>query len=186
MTDLLCIAGGCFLAWMGFNIFVTISGIDSKEHGFDSLIGSALGLLIVLGVVALVVYFIAPSESNVSGGRRSSTVERTAVRPKSTPDISRSTLEPNSTLRASTVPIDQPKLAAPTQIHSGCPGGCMVYPTWCAPPIKGNVGYETQERIYHVPGQEFYEETVINTRFGERWFCTEEEATSAGWRKARR
>ncbi|WP_322990853.1 hypothetical protein [Hoeflea sp.] len=51
--------------------------------------------------------------------------------------------------------------------------------------IKGNVSINTGERIYHVPGQKFYNPTKITPRYGERWFCTESEARSAGWRKAR-
>jgi hypothetical protein len=52
--------------------------------------------------------------------------------------------------------------------------------------IKGNVSVETGERIYHVPGQKFYERTVITEAKGERWFCSEAEARAAGWRKSRR
>ncbi|MDX8480445.1 hypothetical protein RFN28_18530 [Mesorhizobium sp. VK24D] len=52
--------------------------------------------------------------------------------------------------------------------------------------IKGNISYYGGERIYHVPGQEYYSETRINLLKGERWFCSEAEARSAGWRKARR
>jgi len=51
--------------------------------------------------------------------------------------------------------------------------------------IKGNVSYNTGVRIYHVPGQRNYNETVISRHRGEHWFCTEEEARSSGWRKAR-
>jgi endonuclease YncB( thermonuclease family) len=49
--------------------------------------------------------------------------------------------------------------------------------------IKGNMN-RNGERIYHLPGSESYEETEIN-RPGERWFCTEEEARSEGWRPPR-
>ncbi|AHG48849.1 hypothetical protein RLEG12_07895 (plasmid) [Rhizobium leguminosarum bv. trifolii CB782] len=49
--------------------------------------------------------------------------------------------------------------------------------------IKGNVS-NTGERIFHIPGQEYYRETVVNPLRGERWFCTEEAAREAGWRKA--
>jgi hypothetical protein len=28
-------------------------------------------------------------------------------------------------------------------------------------------------RIYHVPGQRYYDKTLINLSKGERWFCTE-------------
>ncbi len=50
--------------------------------------------------------------------------------------------------------------------------------------IKGNISNSGQ--IYHVPGQENYADTVINTRRGERWFCSQSEAQAAGWRAARR
>jgi endonuclease YncB( thermonuclease family) len=52
--------------------------------------------------------------------------------------------------------------------------------------IKGNISVNTGERIYHVPGQEYYEQTVISSWKGERWFCSEEEARAAGWRRAGR
>lgn len=51
--------------------------------------------------------------------------------------------------------------------------------------IKGNMSIETGERIYHVPGQTYYEATRISPEYGERWFCSEEEARRAGWRKSR-
>lgn len=51
--------------------------------------------------------------------------------------------------------------------------------------IKGNISYSTGEKIYHMPWQENYWDTVISPEYGERWFCSEEEAVSAGWRKAR-
>jgi len=49
--------------------------------------------------------------------------------------------------------------------------------------IKGNIS-SSQEKIFHVPGCQSYEKTVISEDAGERWFCTEEEAINAGWRKA--
>jgi hypothetical protein len=52
--------------------------------------------------------------------------------------------------------------------------------------IKGNISLNTGERIYHVPGQEHYSETVIAALKGERWFCSEDDARAAGWRKAMR
>ncbi len=51
--------------------------------------------------------------------------------------------------------------------------------------IKGNIS-KKGERIYHVPGQRFYEETVITTSKGERMFCSEDEARAAGWRRAKK
>ena len=52
--------------------------------------------------------------------------------------------------------------------------------------VKGNISINTGERIYHVPGQEYYDETQIDLLKGERWFCSEEAARTAGWRRARR
>jgi len=57
----------------------------------------------------------------------------------------------------------------------GSDGGCN---------IKGNISIEG-ERIYHVPGQRYYSETIINPAKGERWFCSQWEAWWAGWRKAK-
>ncbi len=54
------------------------------------------------------------------------------------------------------------------------------------PVIKGNISYRTGEKIYHVPGGEYYDDTVIDEAKGERWFCTEAEAVAAGWRKSKR
>lgn len=51
--------------------------------------------------------------------------------------------------------------------------------------IKGNISSKG-ERIYHMPGQEHYARTRINTAKGERWFCSADEARRAGWRRARR
>lgn len=51
--------------------------------------------------------------------------------------------------------------------------------------IKGNISSK-KERIYHVPGQRHYNDTVIDELKGEAWFCTEEEAVQAGWRKSKR
>ena len=50
--------------------------------------------------------------------------------------------------------------------------------------IKGNISING-ERIYHVPGQKYYDAPRINLLKGERWFCSEEAARKAGWRKAR-
>jgi endonuclease YncB( thermonuclease family) len=49
--------------------------------------------------------------------------------------------------------------------------------------IKGNIS--GNGRIYHVPGQENYDDTRISVSRGERWFCSAAEAEAAGWRAAR-
>lgn len=65
---------------------------------------------------------------------------------------------------------------------SGCPQGCVAPPPGCT--IKGNVS-KTGERIYHMPGQRYYDQTTIDPGSGERWFCSEEEAQANGWRKSK-
>lgn len=50
--------------------------------------------------------------------------------------------------------------------------------------IKGNIN-SSGEHIYHLPGQRFYHRTQIDTSTGERWFCSENEAIKAGWRKSK-
>ncbi|MFH7321582.1 thermonuclease family protein [Desulfurivibrio sp. D14AmB] len=55
------------------------------------------------------------------------------------------------------------------------PGDCL---------IKGNINSKG-EKIYHVPGGRHYERTRIDKSRGQRWFCSEEEARAAGWRRSR-
>ena len=59
--------------------------------------------------------------------------------------------------------------------QAGAPEGCA---------IKGNINRKG-EKIYHVPGRRSYGATKIDESKGERWFCTEEQALSAGWRAPR-
>ena len=51
--------------------------------------------------------------------------------------------------------------------------------------IKGNINRQG-EKIYHVPGGRSYADTIIDEYKGEAWFCTEQEAVEAGWRRALR
>ncbi len=62
-----------------------------------------------------------------------------------------------------------------TPTFSSPAGGCT---------IKGNIS-AGGEKIYHVLGCESYDKTVIDELAGERWFCTEHDAVTAGWRKAK-
>jgi len=49
--------------------------------------------------------------------------------------------------------------------------------------IKGNVNSKG-DRIYHLPGCGSYKQTQIRPAEGDRWFCTEQEAQVAGFRRA--
>ena len=51
--------------------------------------------------------------------------------------------------------------------------------------IKGNISRKG-ERIYHVPGGQYYSRTKITASKGEQIFCTEREAREAGWRPSNR
>ena len=64
----------------------------------------------------------------------------------------------------------------------GCPKGCTTPPPGCV--IKGNISSKG-EKIYHMPGQRYYNATIIEPSKGERWFCTEAEALANGWRKSK-
>lgn len=65
---------------------------------------------------------------------------------------------------------------------TGASSGLQAAPQGCL--IKGNIN-SSGERIYHMPGQRYYDKTVIGTSKSERWFCTEDEAIAAGWRKSK-
>jgi ABC-type sulfate transport system permease component len=75
--------------------------------------------------------------------------------------------------------IDLP-FALPTAV-----AGIALAALYAGCSIKGNVNKKGQ-RIYHLPGQENYADIVITAEKGERYFCSEEEAVNAGWRKAKR
>ncbi len=51
--------------------------------------------------------------------------------------------------------------------------------------IKGNIS-RRGERIYHIPGGQYYDRTRIDPSKGERLFCSEAGAQAAGWRRSRR
>jgi endonuclease YncB( thermonuclease family) len=51
-------------------------------------------------------------------------------------------------------------------------------------PIKGQV--ISQERVYVLPGTPSYERLRVQTARGDRWFCSEQDAASAGFKAAPR
>lgn len=55
-------------------------------------------------------------------------------------------------------------------------------PNGCA--IKGNI--TRRGHIYHMPWSPWYGRVRIETKKGERWFCSEAEAVAAGWRSITR
>lgn len=75
--------------------------------------------------------------------------------------------------------VSGPLLNAPANAGVA-PSGAPASAKGCA--IKGNVNRKG-ERIYHLPGGRDYAR-VTSTGADERWFCSEAEATAAGWRPA--
>jgi len=50
--------------------------------------------------------------------------------------------------------------------------------------IKGNISDAGYGKTYLLPGCDNYDRTIIDTRKGESYFCTEQEAQDSGFRKA--
>ena len=76
-----------------------------------------------------------------------------------------------------------PTLPPPPPVAAGCPAGCVERTAGCD--IKGNVN-DKGERIYHLPGGQFYDKTVIDPSRGDRWFCSPAEAEANGFRRSKR
>ncbi|MGB4594883.1 MAG: hypothetical protein WBI14_03160 [Anaerolineaceae bacterium] len=96
----------------------------------------------------------------------------TVTRPVETPTEITS---PTTMLQSNEPTVGQGNLSA-------CPQGCSEPPPGCL--IKGNINSDGV-KIYHIPGQNYYEQTKISSEKGERWFCTPTEAEANGWRAAK-
>jgi endonuclease YncB( thermonuclease family) len=84
-------------------------------------------------------------------------------------------------LGALSVPINAQSLLLPHSATESVHSPQAAPSTECV--IKGNVN-QNGERIYHMPGQAFYDKVRMDLGNGKRWFCTPEEAEAAGWRRA--
>lgn len=49
--------------------------------------------------------------------------------------------------------------------------------------VKGNISRDGR-KLYHLPGMSNYNQIKIDESVGEMFFCSEQEATDAGWTKA--
>ena len=85
--------------------------------------------------------------------------------------------EKTEILGAYSVPLNSQRLLIPRSAVVDAPSAACT--------IKGNVSRDG-ERIYHVPGQHFYDRIQMDHGGGRRWFCTPQEAEAAGWRRALR
>ena len=73
--------------------------------------------------------------------------------------------------RFDSIPAWDYRAATWAKAEQTAPAGC---------PIKGNIS--DNGKIYHAPWSPWYTKTRIKESKGERWFCSEAEALSAGWR----
>jgi hypothetical protein len=63
----------------------------------------------------------------------------------------------------------------PDRICRSPPAPDAYPPLFCSKDLWGDRAIE----------ERYYDNTQINEGKGERWFCTEQEAVGAGWRKAK-
>lgn len=143
------------------NTYADLGTIDADPRG---------NLVITEPKLASIATSLAPLETNISSDSEFA---------DNTEEIS-TTTNPISTIPPE--PTETQRPPEPTAF-AGCPNGCTYHPPGCE--IKGNISISTGEKIYHVPGGEYYDECVINPDYGERWFCTEQEAIDNGWRKSK-
>ena len=108
-------------------------------------------------------------------------LRRVSPPPRAPPQLPASSRKPEPALQVP--PGASPAPAAVESSARGCPQGCAQPPLGCV--IKGNISQRNGERIYHLPGQRWYDSTIISPEDGEAWFCTEAEALQNGWRKAK-
>ncbi|HSG39142.1 MAG TPA: hypothetical protein VLE27_05855 [Thermoanaerobaculia bacterium] len=141
-------------------------------------------------MLALILFLLAALLSVLGNGSGKPDAETPSVPAPSSPAALPSPVEPPPAAPAEPeppvfVPEETPAAPVPEEPEAaGCPDGCEEPPPGCY--IKGNTAQRGGERIYHVPGQQNYDDTVIEPWKGERWFCTEDEAVDNGWRKAKR
>ncbi|MBI5613751.1 thermonuclease family protein [Candidatus Gottesmanbacteria bacterium] len=70
-------------------------------------------------------------------------------------------------------------------IHSPlCTKNATVPPTKVGCTIKGNIDQGTWDKFYHLPTCRHYNQIVLNEDLGEGYFCSESEASAAGFRLA--
>lgn len=130
--------------------------------GYSPRIGDLHIRLLVIASLTLVTAAGAPVESKPA-----------AETPRPTTSASSPSPTTTATVRAAVAGT-----AERTTATSAVPGAICEFSGTIDPSIKGNVATDG-ERIYHVPGGEFYAVTVISATRGERMFCT--EADARGW-----
>ena len=160
-----------------------------KRNPFSELIAA---LVLVFGLLGSA---CTPAASRQSGALYVS-LSSSAASSLPTATLQAYTISPQANtatpapIRVTIVRTPRPTLAVDDGCESltrqeapACPLGCTVHMLTCD--IKGNISISSGDKIYHLPGSEFYEKTRIDPDYGERWFCTQAEAEANGWRAPR-
>jgi hypothetical protein len=168
---------------------------EKKGGCIKDALGCLFPIALYFIIPSLVIILISLFEGDGIFARKLSVMELSAQKTVIFPTLFRPSSIPYPTDTPTTTPRQIITVFAPTSTKkanypfststlsfSGCPNGCIYHPNSCD--IKGNISNNSGERIYHLPGMNFYNDTIINPDLGERWFCTEAEAISNGWRKA--
>jgi micrococcal nuclease len=88
--------------------------------------------------------------------------------------VSQTVSSPSPEVKGTTMAVTTVSTPVVTASTPTASGNCL---------IKGNIS--SNGKIYHIPGCNSYDKTSIDLSAGERWFCSEDEAIAAGWRKAK-
>lgn len=131
--------------------------------GCSIALGAAIGISIVL-----LIWFIL---SVKSASQVEPTPTSTAVPTEEEQTEVKNSVNVQPSVAPTLTPIPTPTINPKLLIRYEEEGQCL---------IKGNINSKG-EKIYHIPGSSSYASTKIDTKAGERWFCTEYDALRAGW-----
>jgi cold shock CspA family protein len=183
----------------GKDVFLHISAV--KEASRRPQVGDTIAYLRVVGpndkvrATKASIQGVRPRSTTISSGSQTHPVVRSSrrIRQAAYQSFSRSS---GTARRAGSLFWGVGVLLAVTAIATSITSVADPGPTTSTPLvtavsqpgciIKGNISHNSGRKLYHVPGMEDYEGTIIDESFGERWFCTEQEAISNGWQRAPR
>jgi hypothetical protein len=152
----------------------------SRQSKTESNSSFSFGTILVAFILIAGIGWLVVSSNNASQNTAPAPIPVTLPTPTSGFVINSA---PTATARPT--PTTRPAPTATPSPQELSAKGELLYPAPnCV--IKGNVEFnEPHEKIYHVPGGRYYDATKIDTRYGERWFCTETDAINNGWRKSK-
>lgn len=182
------------LLWKRANQLDPASADDPTRFFIQNQLGAIIGIIAFLPLIVLIFTNknMSQQQKAIAGGigvvaLLIAGITGTSFNPPSTQEYAATQAALTPALGVSGTPIPIPGAGTPAPTGSGlvggkCPQGCTAQFQGCA--IKGNIN--DGRKLYHIPGNASYNETIIDPAKGEKWFCTEAEATANGWVKAER